>query len=331
MKFILSFVLCFFIVFFHNANQFCLRAQSDENGFHDKLIDNDSTQPDNDSELRDIMHAYKYYQERNWEKAKEEFEKLVSTNPSSYRAHLILGNIYSFLDHYDKSISQYQTCIRLEKKRYHPYFNLGLVYMDMKNYAQAIKYFEITDSIIPDDFRVIFKIGESYFEMGEYEKALQYFKKTELINNQYHKNLLRMAEAYRKLNRFEEESQVYRNLIAQKPTFTAYYMLGLSRYSLKDHQGEIEAYKKALEYKFDKGVVYNLGVAYYEIGKLEEALNELSKIAFSDGQANADAIYYMAIIYINQGDLSKAWEMHDKLSTLSVEKADEIYEILKKR
>ncbi len=328
MKIILPFILFFSISFFYTADQFHLCAQ--ENNITETLIDNDSAIKENNGELNEINNAFKFYQQQDWIKAKEEFEKIIEKKPESYRANLILGNIYSFLGEYDKSITQFKKCSQIHKNKYHPYFNMGLVYLEQKKYKEALDCFNKTDEIIPDDYRVIFKIGEVYFFQGDYKNAMQYFQKTYLINNQYHKNIFRLAETYHKLNMFEEESQLYKRLIDEKPTFTAYYMLGLSRYSAGDHNGEIEAYKKALEFKFDKDIIYNLGVSYYETGKLQEALAEFVKIAYENGQPNANALYYMAIIYINQGDFSKAWETHEKLRDISAEKADEIYNLLKK-
>src|SRR3989304_949265 len=117
----------------------------------------------------------KYFENRQWDKAIDEYKELLSKNknqPEIYfklgntyskkgdldkaiealkkalsqglniaKIHYYLGNVYHKMDKMDKAIVEYKQAIEINSKLIAPHYNLGMIYLDKKKTDLAIKEF----------------------------------------------------------------------------------------------------------------------------------------------------------------------------------------------
>jgi len=285
-----------------------------------------TTAKDNDSLF---ISAFYLYKQNKLDSAETQLLELVSARPDHYRAHLLLGNIFSRKDIADKAVFHYTRCIELNPDLAQAYVNLGLHYSKQDKLYKALEYLKEADRLDPYNFLTLFLIGDIYFRLGAYERAIKYFLDVRELNSTNVKNLLRLAECYQLKKEFEKEADIYKTILTFKKMVILYYRLGLAMNALGDTQGEINAYKEALELNPNEpDIIFNLGLAYYDTHQDELALQEFIKLTQPD-HTDPDALYYMAKIYIDQGNKYKAWELYERLKTIDPEQADEIYNDIK--
>ncbi|MGC8965702.1 MAG: tetratricopeptide repeat protein [Caldimicrobium sp.] len=153
------------------------------------------------------------------------------------------------------------------------------------------------------------EIAKIYFQEGRYAEALKELelaKETDKCDAETF-NLLGLVYMARK--EFVKAEEAFNEALKLDPNFSeAYTNLG----SLRMMQGK---YREALSY-FERALsnplylnsyitLTNIGWAYYQLGDKEKALMYLQK-ALNERARFSKALIYMALIYLNEGDLSSS-------------------------
>lgn len=330
MRVIISVMLVFFICSTVSAGQ---ETRANDTAVHESTATPSQAQ---DQKAKDALTDplfYKglaLYKKHKWDDAQTVFLELLKLDPNHYAAHLSLANIYSTKQQFDRAINEYTICISLDPKRVQAILNLGLLYSKLDQPYKALEYLRKADKLRPEDYLTLFLIGDIYFRLGDHDRALEYFTRVYQLNQKNVKNLLRIADVYQAKKEFGKEAEVYEYILTFKKMFLVYYRLGIVMHELGNTEGEIEAYQHALEITpGDRDVTYNLGLAYYDAGRLNDALKEFLKIT-ADPDPYPDALYQMGYIYAETNETTKAWQTYERLKQKNPEKADELYSRLKK-
>ncbi len=118
-----------------------------------------------------------YYYLKNYDRAKEEFEKILAINPGNSYALKGLGYVNFGLGKYDKAIEYFQKAIEKQKSWADCISMIGWSYYYKGDYKKAIEFFDKaikTNPYINDPY---FGIGWSNYKMANYKEAKQWFKK----------------------------------------------------------------------------------------------------------------------------------------------------------
>ena len=206
-------------------------------------------------------------------KAKQALLKILDKNSNSYKAHLMLAQVYENEGGMRKAIDEYVQAIDLNKKDYDSYYKVAKLLngLDKKEEASQMLYSllnkkpEITDASI--------LLGEILIENEMYKEAV---------------NVYQDALKYDQVN------------------YDLYYNLGIAYTMLNDFQNAKTCYEKAAEIN---SLIYNAKYSLAEIALIYKDLEEAERRfleAIEDEELSADGYYELAKIYLIKGDKETA-------------------------
>jgi len=122
--------------------------------------------------------------------AKEHLLEAIKIHPRYKNAHLLLGNVHTYLKDFASAILAYDNALKLD-----PYYsdaesNLKLALVEAgrqagskrQDYESAISYLERALKMTPNDYQVNSLLGIAYGSKGEHQIAINYFEKSIEIN-----------------------------------------------------------------------------------------------------------------------------------------------------
>lgn len=271
-----------------------------------------------------------YYDLRRYGQAREVYKKLLTLGDNSANNYRQLMMLSVNLKQNDDVI-QYATKLKQADAAAKVNAVIGKVYYEQDNYGDAIQYLTAAQKEEPANAEVPYMIARSYGDMLNYKQAIPFFEKA--ISLDTSKN----------------------NWV---------YELGLICYAMHDDKNALKYILLAGDkgYKKDNDYFENLGIAYLNIGNLDEGvkilneilkkkpsdLNILNMVAeayyykgkFSDAmnywdtilgydKTNASALYMIGMCYQKKGEkdkgvrlCDKAIEMDPSLASLKQKKLD---------
>ena len=230
------------------------------------------------NEYEDFINlGKKYFLEKNYEKAKEAYEKAIELDPKDARAYNNLANVYYEEKDYEKAKEAYEKAIELDPNFAGAYNNLGILYYKEKDYEKAKEAYEKAIELDPNFAIAYFNLANVYDEEKDYEKAKEAYEKAIELDPKYAK---------------------------------AYNNLGILYYEEKDYEKAKEAYEKAIELDPNNAIAYNnlanvydeekdyekAGLIYYSIKEYDKAIERFEKLIENDKE-NTIVYYYLGVCY----------------------------------
>jgi tetratricopeptide (TPR) repeat protein len=194
----------------------------------------------------DYAQIQRAIQERRLSSAQQTLETHLAVEPGDFRAHLLLGIVYSEQNQMAKSVQHLRHAIRLRPQEPAPHNSLGLVLMRQKKPAEALSEFKTAVGLAPRDLPVWLNLFQAQLSMKKFDDAQS---SAEKIGN--------LAE----------------------PSGDLYNRLGALQAEFGDYPGAIKHLERAAA--IDTGsydLRYNLGLAYYRNGDLIRALQILESL-----------------------------------------------------
>jgi serine/threonine protein kinase/tetratricopeptide (TPR) repeat protein len=114
--------------------------------------------------------------EQNPEKADSILQQIVLKYPKDKRAHFELGRRYVAYKQYDKAIEEYNKVLNLDPNFALAYNNLGYIYAWMGDFTKAIESLQRYVSFYPVETNPLDSMGEVYLSMGNVDAAIANFK-----------------------------------------------------------------------------------------------------------------------------------------------------------
>ncbi len=125
-----------------------------------------------------VQAEYYRISERTYDKAIEAYKKLLQLYPEDWIGNNYLGNVYMFIEEWEKAIESLEVNIQNKVGTFHSYANISRVYMSIGLYDRAQEVLEnylknISDNYVIRDFLALnyFSQGKYDFALGEVEKA----------------------------------------------------------------------------------------------------------------------------------------------------------------
>lgn len=204
-------------------------------------------------------------------------------------------------------------------------FYIGKIYFALNQYNNALRIFREILSGSSDNgeiFRACYWIGKSLYALGELEEAISCFNSYISYYPNETRVFLDLAVCYLNSGRLEEARSnllQYRHLGGSQEVVCFY--LGLVNYRLRNYREAIDLLDQA---SVSDQALHWKGLAYYEIGHYEDALNCFSAAA----KYEAKPLYFkmMGSAHLKLGSFFEAKICYEK--ALSIDPSDKDLEKL---
>ena len=224
-------------------------------------------------EFINLKKANFYVMIGNTKKAKEALIALLDKNQNSYKAHLLLAQIYEKEGGMRKAIDEYVQAIDLNKQDYNSYYKVAELLNQLDKKQEA---------------------GEMLFSLLN--------KKPEM----YEASVL-LGEILIDSNNFKEAVNVMQEALRYNPmSFDLNYNLGIAYTMLNDFQNAKICYEKAAEIN---SLAYNSKYSLAEIALIYKDLEEAEKKfleSTEEEELSADAYYELSKIQLIKGEKDTA-------------------------
>lgn len=126
-----------------------------------------------------------YKIKKQYNKAIENFNKVLELNPLSSVTYAHLAEIYEAEGDIDKATDYFEKSADINPDDHIPFNALGVIYSQKGMQDKALSYLKKALKLKPDSIEVNFNIGYVYFLTYRYGEALRFLEKTLQINPNY--------------------------------------------------------------------------------------------------------------------------------------------------
>lgn len=199
------------------------------------------------------------------------------------------------------------------------YYKMGLSHLQEKNYELASV--ELNRSIQTDS-----KNKEAYYFLGviagiqgKFDAAKNYYKKAIDIDSDYAEAHNALGAVHSSQRQWQEAISEYQKALSNKLYATphvTYYNMGRAYMEQKDYSKAVDAYKDAKRFVSQDMIIYELGKALLEAGRIKEAIAELQE-GVGLAPQNLEIRFNLALAYLKDGNKKAALVEFKKVSELA--------------
>ncbi len=246
----------------------------------DQAIDKFLTAQKIDSTRADTYQtlAICYTRKQEFEKAKENFKKVIEMQPDNMDAIMGLSQVYFNLQQYEEVIPLMQKALEIEPDNANAVVNLALAY-DMTNQTEKAKetYRKALENS-PNDTDILYNLGRLHLMNDEFDEAVELFNNVLSENPEdYQANVsvgqsyLQIAQDYQKqlVDKQNEGENVTNEEIERKREL---YLRAIPYL-----QKAVEIGEQSPETQVESAIYYNLGIAYAQTDQPEKAEQAFAK------------------------------------------------------
>ena len=258
-----------------------------------------------------VTSAKVYIQQQNYEKAIEQGELAVKTNPGDPEAHFVLGQAYGLVGEYRKMNEAFtksldaspksEAAIKQQRNKYYvDLFNAGANAIKNNELDQAEENYSICTAMIPDrsgaytNLALVYNLKENpQLAMANYEKAIELDPEDLKVRLQL--GMVMYREGSNDKSMYPKAIEVFQYILEHAEPGSEEYNQALLHiaysYDLMGDQAKaIETYMKAIsENPDDKDIWFNLGRLYFmqeNFDKAIESFTEVIRLAPEDFESN---------------------------------------------
>lgn len=188
------------------------------------------------------------------------------------------------------------------------YFMKGLSHLQDKNYELASVEFNRSIQTDNNYKQSYYMLGIISDHRGQYDAAIAYYKEAIDLDPNYSEAYNAMGAAYSQQKKPKEAVKAYRKALENKLYTTPHLpMMNIGRLYMmqKDYPNAIEAFREAKRYTTQDFIIYELGHALLEAGKVKEAVAEFRE-GVSIAPQNANLRYSLGLALIKDGNKKAA-------------------------
>ncbi|MEO0060070.1 MAG: hypothetical protein RLZZ312_1717 [Bacteroidota bacterium] len=250
-----------------------------------------------------------YFDQNNFEKALEWFEKVDETNfTTSQKDQVDFQKGYAFFANKNTK----QAIIQFNKVENSVVFGaqakyyLGYIAYDTNNFSEANKQFEQVSDGRQFKEKMSYYQADMNFRLGKFAKAIELGQKALEKSNAAEQSELHkiIGESHFNLKQFDKAIPFLEQYQGKKGKWsnTDYYILGYSFYKNNNFEKAISQFNKIIDGKdfVAQNAYYHLGESYLKVNKKPEALNAFknaSEIDFDQKITEDAALNYARLSY----------------------------------
>jgi tetratricopeptide (TPR) repeat protein len=185
---------------------------------------------------------------------------------------------------YAEAVLVFERAAELRPDHRKTWLGLGIAHSALKQWDEAIRAYEELIRLDPDDARAHHNLANIHFRAGDYEAAERGYRRATQLDTLYILAAFHHGWTLRQLNRPEQAEQVFRHCLeipvwdAQGRNTRVDCLFGLG--SLRHRAGDYETSAKIMQqvlsvHPTHPEARYYLGIAYRQLGDLEQAAREL--------------------------------------------------------
>lgn len=226
-----------------------------------------------------ILFGIGYYYERigQQENAVEYYVKSATAKPYLRRARQRLGAIRLHDNDYAGAIAEYEELLREHPEDVSVYLFLGQMYLYMQEYQKAIEAFERAITIEPDNFELHDDYIESLVQSGRIGEAIEQMHTLIDEQGEFPDNYLRLADLYSSVGNDEAAVRHYERSLELHPGYLeAAVKLGTQHLRKGRYRKAAANFNRAIEINDQLITAYvGLGISQKYNDQNEEAIDTL--------------------------------------------------------
>jgi serine/threonine protein kinase/Tfp pilus assembly protein PilF len=260
-----------------------------------RLIQNVATR---DVEAYDFyLRGRKYFYEfdrRNWELARQMFERAIKLDPSYALAYAALADCWSFLFMYAGSSERERLlaeeasrkALELDPDLAEAHASRGMVLSLSKNHDQAAEHFEKAIALNAKLYEAYYFYARASVAQGKYLKAARLYEQAIEVRPEDYQAPLLLPQVYRSLGRPDDVSRAYRegidkarrHLELNPDDVRALYLCGGALVESGAPDEGLDMVNRAVTIAPNEtGLLYNVACIYSSQGRVDEALEHLER------------------------------------------------------
>jgi len=262
---------------------------------------------------REFHAAVAQYEAGQYAEAATQLEKLVREVPESFEVHELLGLVYAAQSQSDKANTHLEKAVRLQPNSVTARTNLGNNLLRLDRLALAEQQFKKAAALAPRDYEPNHNLGEFYVRSNKLPEAIPLLERAQRINPSAYENGYDLSLAYLSTGRLGDARKLIQDLAKRKDTAELHNLLG----EVKEKDGQfvaavnefetaahmepsesnvfdwgsellihrtlepaIEVFRQGAErYPDSPRMAIGLGMAYYSLGKYDDAVKSLLRAA----------------------------------------------------
>jgi tetratricopeptide (TPR) repeat protein len=209
----------------------------------------------------------------------KQFEKAYSYNKADKQIVSELASAYYDLRRYAQSREKYQQLEQLGDNSAATYKQIMLLSFNTRQFDDAVKYANLLKKADPSE-KVSYYLGKVSYDREYYGDALKYLDAAAKEDPKNAEIPYMVAHAYADMMNYKQAVAYFQKALALDPSQNRWiYEMALMYYGMHDDQNSLkymlEAADKGL--KRDNEYLENLGIAYLNVGKLNEGMDILKE------------------------------------------------------
>lgn len=265
---------------------------------------------------REFQAAVAEYDSGHLAEAAAKLEKLLPQVPQSFEVHELLGLVYAAESEDKKARDHLEAAVRLKPGSASARTNFGNILVHRGELDLAAQQYKKAIALSPQDYEANHNLGELFARMNKVTEAIPYLEKAQQLNPGSYDNGYDLSFAYLLTGRLSEARQMIHDLVQLKNTAELHNLLAQveekdgnfvaavnefetaanmdpSESNLFDWASEllvhrtldpaIEVFRQSTErYPDSSRLAMGLGMAYYSLGKYDDAVKALLRAADLD-------------------------------------------------
>ncbi len=214
-------------------------------------------------------------------------EKILTNNPTSAEAHLLLGQAYFRADQKDKADEQFQAAFTLnpaavpslDSQDADEWLKIGNAHATLSQLDEALAAYQTVLKIKPDKAAAFTNIGVVYYQQGKLDDAVQQMQKALEIDPKDAETEYMLGATYVQQQKLDEAEKAFNKAIELKPDLAAAYTgLGNVQLAHKNYTDAIKTLQKATELQPNQAEAWlALGQVYTAQGNKTDASAAFTK------------------------------------------------------
>jgi len=237
-----------------------------------KLTSASGGKPLDPTSMADLAQAYELIGKDKWLEAATLAQALRKKNPENVQALLLEGLLDVRLNLQDEVMKVYEAVVRLSPFEPEGHIGLGLAFLKKKMWKEAAETLERAVKLRPEDASAQRALGEALQQLGRKDEALDTLKEAVRLDDEVAPAWMALGEAYMANNLFGPAADAFRKAAHLRPNPMAWARLGMAAYENGQFEEAIQAAEAAI--KMQPGLpeaCYVLGLAYHRTGRKEQA------------------------------------------------------------
>jgi tetratricopeptide (TPR) repeat protein len=269
------------------------------------------------AQKQDLDRAFKaavaQYEAGQYPEAATQLEKLVREVPESFEVQELLGLVYAAQSQNDKANAHLEKAARLKPDSATARTNLANNLLRLDKVALAEQQFKKAAALAPREYEPNHNLGEFYVRSNKVTEAIPFLARAQRINPSSYDNGYDLSLAYLLTGRLGDARQLIHDLAKRKDTAELHDLLGeveekdghfvaaANEFEIAAHmepsennifdwgsellihqtlEPAIEVFRQGAErYPDSPRMAIGLGMAYYSLGKYDDAVKSLMRAA----------------------------------------------------